>query len=371
MFFKLNTNSLRNALTKILSVVEKKSTQPILSYALIEVESNYLILSATDTEIHAQVKVPIQSTENISFCVNAKNLFDILKELPDSELSLKLENNSNIVNLINGDIHYSLLIYSANDFPRLKPKQNKYNLTLKSDELLNMISKTSHAISNDETRMYLNGIFFQEIDLKLRAVATDGHRLSLSEMNVDNNSIDTLVNGIIVPKKGVAELKRMAESFIDGEIKLTVDESFIYASTLDEYFLSIRLIARDYPKYQAVIPSKTSFKITTDRDSLFDAVKRIKIMSNEKSNQIRVNIKEKELTLMANHPSLGKAKEKIDITYSGKEMEIGFNAKYLIDTLSTLNEGDISIELNNELSPVIIKSQSLPNFLGIIMPLKL
>ena len=208
MTFQLNTNLLQNAITKILSVIEKKSTQPMLSYALIEIENSHLTISATDTEIYAQVRIPVHSTEKMSFCVNAKNLFDILKELPDSELFLKFEDNSNIVNLINGDIHYSLLIYSSNDFPRLKPRQNSSDLTLKSNELLNMITKTSHAISNDETRMYLNGIFFQEIDLKLRAVATDGHRLSLSEINVDNNSIDTLVNGIIIPKKGILELNK-------------------------------------------------------------------------------------------------------------------------------------------------------------------
>jgi DNA polymerase-3 subunit beta len=205
----------------------------------------------------------------------------------------------------------------------------------------------------------------------LRAVATDGHRLSLLETDLGENNIESLVNGIIIPRKGVNELKKLADTFQDAEITIAVDDSFLYASIADQYFISLRLIAREYPKYQAVIPSKTTFTMTADRDSFFDAVRRIKIMSNEKSNGVKVRLSGEEMTIMANHPSLGDALETIPVNYDGGEMEIGFNAKYLIDTLSTFDEGDISLELNNEMSPVIIKSNNLPNYLGIIMPLRL
>ena len=235
-----------------------------------------------------------------------------------------------------------------------------------------MIQITNHAISNDETRIYLNGLFFQEVNKKLRAVATDGHRLSLIETETIGDELSTnhLINGIIVPRKGVSELRRMTDN--DGDIiQIAVDESFLFAKLNEDYILSIRLIARDYPKYQAVIPSQTTSKLVTDRSKLYEAIKRIRIMTNEKSNQVRLNIRDDQMELSANHPSLGKAKEILSINYSGKPLEIGFNAKYLIDVLSILEEGEVELELNNEISPVVIKSPELDDYLGIIMPLKL
>ena len=247
--------------------------------------------------------------------------------------------------------------------------ENTFELT--SEQILEIINTTSYAISNDDTRLFLNGIFLQEINSKLRAVATDGHRLSLLETDLKNSEIDTLINGIIIPRKGVFELKKIADSYPNTIIKISVDESFMYLNAEDNYLLSIRLIPREYPKYQTVIPNKTTYKINTDKESVMNAVKRIKIMANEKSNNIKFFLKDNEMTIMANHPSLGNAREKVNIQYTGKEMEIGFNAKYLLDTFTTLSDGDITVELNNELSPVLVKSSNQPNYLGVIMPLKL
>mgnify|MGYP000442242215 CR=1 FL=1 len=170
------------------------------------------------------------------------------------------------------------------------------------------------------------------------------------------------------PSAGFIEI---SETFPDSEIELSVDDTFLYINAKNEYLLSVRLIAREYPKYQAVIPNKTTYTMTTDRNSFFDAIRRIKIMSNEKSNGVRLKLADQTMTLTANHPSLGDAMETMAVDYNGKEKENGFNAKYLIDTLHSFDDGEISLELNNELSPIIIKSNSLPNYLGIIMPLKL
>ena len=270
-----------------------------------------------------------------------------------------------------GDIHYKLLIYNNEELPHLVFSKIENEFLIGSDKVMEIINKTSYAISNDETRLYLNGIFLQEIDSKLRAVATDGHRLSLIDSEISQPNIDTLVNGVIVPRKGVAELKKIAEAFPSNDLKISMDDSFMYISAEDKYYLSIRLIAREYPKYQAVIPNKTSFKMVADRNLFLDAVKRIKIMSNEKSNGVRMHIGNRELTLSANHPSLGDARETIQVNYDGDEMEIGFNAKYLMDSLATFDEGDVEFEINNELTPIILKSDKIPNYLGIIMPLKL
>ncbi|OUR92946.1 DNA polymerase III subunit beta [Halobacteriovorax marinus] len=371
MKIKLHAEDLKTALNKVLSVVDKRNSRPILTYTLIEATNEQLNISATDLEVSAKVVVNAHVDNPGKFCVNAKNIFDILKELPGTEIELSLDDESNTLKLNCGDIHYSLLIYKADDFPHLLFNQEVNKFTLSSEQLTNIINKTSYAVLNDETRLYLNGIYLQEIDSKLRAVATDGHRLSLLETDLSESNNETLINGIIIPRKGIYEIKKVSETYPEIKIELSVDDTFLYINAKNEYFLSVRLIAREYPKYQAVIPNKTTYTMTTDRNSFFDAIRRIKIMSNEKSNGVRLKLSNQEMTLTANHPSLGEAMETMPVDYNGKDMEIGFNAKYLIDTLQSFDEGEISLELNNELSPIIIKSNSLPNYLGIIMPLKL
>ena len=373
MFFSVESSIFKNALVKVNSVVEKKAINQLIGYTLVELSNDKLTLSSTDNEVYVKVSCEANSDTNASFCINSKNLFDIIKDIPESTLKFTMENDSNTLNLESNNMFYSLLIYNSQEYPKISFPENLNFFETKKSDLNKMIAITNHAISNDETRVYLNGLFFQEINNKLRVVATDGHRLSLIETETINNSENSssyLSNGIIVPKKGVSELKRMTDQ--DGNlIKIAVDDSFLFAKVSDDYILSVRLIAREYPKYQAVIPNTTSSKLSTDRSRMYEAIKRIRIMTNEKSNQVRLNVKENEMELSANHPSLGKAKEIVPISYSGKPLEIGFNAKYLIDVLSILDEGDVEFELNNEISPVVIKSPKLDEYLGIIMPLKL
>ena len=371
MIIHLDILHFREAINTLLSVVDRKSTRPILNYILFCASEGKLTLTATDLEVSAKIIMKTEIQGEGSFCVNGKNLFDILRELPNQNLVISVNDKTKTLNLNCALIEYSLLILGPEDFPKIDFQSSLPAFEINSAKLRELISKTSHAISTDETRIYLNGIFLQEVNSRLRAVATDGHRLSLYEMDLDDKQkIEALINGVIVPKKGVFELKRMVETDLSS-IKISLDESFLLLNSSENYFLSIRLISREYPKYQAVIPSRTSFKLITDKNLLFDAVKRIKIMANEKSNGVRIKISNKELVITANNPSLGNAQEKMDINYDGKEMVIGFNAKYLMETLSTLDEGDVSFELNNELSPVIVKSDRHPNYLGIVMPLKL
>ncbi|MEC7277536.1 MAG: DNA polymerase III subunit beta [Bdellovibrionota bacterium] len=371
MHAQVSTESIREAINKVTSVVDRKNTRPILAYTLVEASDGQISFSATDLEVSAKVTIEAITEVPGSFCVNAKNFSDILRELPNSNLELKLDEKENSLKINCGDIHFTLLIYKNEDFPQLVFQNKSNEFSVPSEKLQEIISKTSHAVSTDETRLFLNGIYLQEIDSKLRAVATDGHRLSMIDTEIEDNNIDNLINGIIVPRKGVNELKRVAESYPKSPINISVDDSFMYVNCDEKYFLSIRLISREYPKYQAVIPQKTTYSMTTDKGSLFDALRRIKIMSNEKSHGVRVKFAEREIVLMANHPSLGDAMEKIAVDYNGKEMEIGFNAKYLIDTLATFDDGEIQFEINNEFSAVVIKSPGIPHMLGIIMPLKL
>ena len=371
MKLSIPASTLREAVNKILTVVDKKNSRPILTNCLLKAEKNQLQLIATDLEVSAKIILPAKIDAEGSFCISSKNFSDILRELPNEELTLGVDNGGNLLNLNCKNISYSLLITSSDEFPQLTFQNQSSEFKLKTKQIAHIINKTSHAISTDETRLYLNGIYWQLTDSKLRAVAIDGHRLALLDTAEFIGENKFLNDGVIIPRKGIGELKKIADSYPDDDVSISLDDSFMFVNAKNEYYLSIRLIAREYPKYQTVIPNKTTNKFHIDRNAIMNAVKRIKILSNEKTNGIKLNILPNELMISTNHPALGQANETLPIDYQGKATEIGFNAKYLIETLSVLNETDVTFEFNNELSPVVIKADDLPDFLGIIMPLKL
>ncbi len=371
MKINIESGSLRDGLNKVLSVIDKKNSRPILTNCLINAFDNKLEIIATDLEVTAKVILIANISEAGTFCLNTKNIFDIVRELPDSNVELVVDKNKNLLELSCKKINYSLLISSSEEYPQTNFENSLEVFKISSENIIKIISKVSHSVSTDETRINLNGIYLQKLDSKLRSVAIDGHRLALLDIHNFESNNQSLIDGIIIPKKGISELKRIADSYPDSSLKISVDESFMYINANDMYYLSIRLIAREYPKYQTVIPSKTTLKMIVDRNILLDAVKRIRILSNEKTNGIKLRLSNMSLSVLANHPSLGHAIETIPANYDGSEMEIGFNAKYMIDVLSILDFNEITFEFNNELSPVIIRTEEFQDFLGIIMPLKL
>ena len=369
----LESGIFRDGINKVLNVVGKKNIRPILNQALVVVKKDDIEISATDSEMSAKIKIPARVEKPGSFCVNPKNLFEILRELPNAELVLSLkEEETNTLDIHCQDIHFTLRILQDDDFPRLFFPEQSAQIEIHSEFLLTMIEKISLAISDDETQIYFNGMFLQKAGSQIRAVGTDGNRLSLIDVNYrEKKPSSLLTRGIIIPKKGVYELRRMAESFPEKMISLTVDDISIHAQVDDIYHLSILLIEQDYPKYESVIPQKTSFVLKADRKTFADAVKRIKIMSNEKYNGVKIILKDSEMSLTSQIPILGAADEKIKVEYTGKEMEICFNARYLTDALNPLEEGKVSLEINNQFSPILFKSEKLPDYLGVVMPLKL
>ncbi len=370
MKLTIQTQILRDAINKVLSVVDKKNSRPILTNCLLRTQGQKLELVATDLEVSAKILLNARVEVEGSFCINSKNIADILRELPNDEVVLNVDNN-NLLNLTCKSISYSLLVTSPEEFPQLSFQNQSSEFRLKTNQVAHIINKTSHAISTDETRLYLNGIYLQMSESKLRAVAIDGHRLALIDTHEFIGENKFLNDGVIIPRKGISELKKIADSYPQDEVVISLDDSFMFVNARNEYYLSIRLIAREYPKYQTVIPSKTINRFIIDRNAILNAVKRVKILSNEKTNGVKFNIQKDELIISTNHPALGQAMETLPISYSGKSTEIGFNAKYLMESLSVLNETDVTFEFNNELSPVVIKAEDLPEFLGIIMPLKL
>ena len=367
----VQTNELRHALSKVLSVVENKAARPNLAYALVEAEESAFSISATNVEVSSRVIVGADIGDGGRFCVDAKKLSDILREMPE-ENSIEMELKDNSLGIKKDDIFYSLLTHTAKDFPHLSFEHQSKEFCLKVGQLQEIITKVSHAISVDETRgIHLNGIYLSWIDGKLRSVATDGHRFAMLDTEIQWGEPEEIQNGIIIPRKGVSELKKMTEYDSGTLISLSVDDTSLYASVDGNHSISVRLVPREYPNYKNIIPEKSSFKARIDKTPLLNAVRRIKIMSNEKSYGVKILLGHGKMRISASNPSLGNASEKIDVDFDEQDMEIGFNAKYLIDSLSVFGDGPLEIKFDNSTLPVVLKSSRLPNYLGIVMPLKL
>ena len=371
MKLSIQAEHLKSAFSRILSVVDQKNSRPILTYCLLTAKDNSLCLEATDLEVSCKIIYEAEVLEDGKLCVNPKSLFDLFREMPNRPIHLETSQKDNLLKLSSGEIKVSLITCSSEDFPALSFVESEEEFELEGKNILNFIAKTSHAMSNDQTRIFLNGIFLQQTDSKLRVVATNGYTFALLDSKGPPSTYKTLLKGIIIPKKGVAELKKFVEQENNSKIKISVDESFIYVGIGNKDRLSIRLIARDYPPYKTVIPSKTLYSMTVSRDHLLSAIRRVKVLSNEKSNAIKLSMDKDKLSISASHPVLGEANEKLDIDYTGKCMSIGFNARYIMDSLSVFEDGDIIFKFNNNLSPVIIKSPKLQEFFSIVMPLKI
>ncbi len=369
MLVTIASSDFQTVLGRLNSIVDKRSSRPVLSNILIYSDDNKLTFVSTNMEVSAKFTIPAKVETSGKICVNAKNIFEISRELPDKDLTINFQKNTLIVQC--EKIQYTLLVSDPNEYPQLEFINKSNLLEVSSFELSELINKTSYAISEDDTRLFLNGTYLQLINSKVRAVATDGYKLALFNTNIKINKDTILEKGIIIPKKGIFELKKITESYPDSIINMSFDDSFLFVNVRNSYYLAIRLIARDYPNYQSIIPSKTAHKMIVDNVTFLNSVKRIKVMSDEKSHTVKLKISSTLLEITAINPIMGEAIENIPIKYDGDPIIIGLNAKFLINTLSVLNDGIVTFNINNELSPLVVKSDVDLNFLGIIMPIKL
>lgn len=373
MKFKVDSSVLCTALNTTMNVVDKRSQRPILSNSLLEIKENQLLITSSDLDLSVRVKIQVESFSEGRVCINPKSLFEILKELRSTEVEFE-KSETNTLTITAKNLNYKLLTVDDADFPKFRFLENndsKEFINLQAKDLNKILNKVTHAISSDESRANLNGVYLQQIEDKLRAVSSDGHRLALAEASNLENFSDNLYDGVIVPRKSIVEIKRITEYDLAGNIKMSVDNTMLYINQKDEYQLAVRLVAREYPKYEKIIPQSSEAQFIASKEKLTSSIKRIKVLSHEKSNGIILKLTNDQLEIIANHPDLGFAKEFMDVEYSGHEMEIGFNAKFLLDVMSILDGEEIIFQLNNEKSPVLIRTNSDANFLSIIMPLNL
>lgn len=366
MKIKVLKSELINALGATQGIVEKKNVMPILANVLIEADSKtgLLKISATDLEVAVHILAQAQIEKGGTITVNAHHFYDIIKESPTEEILISTSDN-NRVHISSHNSEYKIIGLPATDFPTLPAIQEKFT-RINSEDLLKMLDKVCFAMSTDETRYHLNGILLERGDKNLVIVATDGHRLSMTEQDIPAEKIK--VKKAIIPRKGVQELRHLMST--EKSIELSVAERHIFART-EKQTLYIRLIDGNFPDYQRVVPKDNKVEIELGCEELSGALKRVALLANDRSKGVLFYFNHGNLTLSTSNPEMGEARENLDIDYKGPTLNIGFNAKYVLDVLGVITDKTATFSFKDELSPCLVSCASDPGFRSVIMPMRM
>lgn len=362
----IKRNELLDGLQNIIGAVERRQTLPILGNILFRVSEGVLFLTATDLEIEMVCLVTTEHIDDFQTTIPARKLFDICKALPEgSDIALTVEENKVI--LISNRSRFTLSTLPAKDFPGLDDIEAQHSFSIPQKSLKSLIDKTSFAMAQQDVRYYLNGILVELSTGLIKLVATDGHRLALSEYKVD---IELEVDKqIIIPRKGVMELSRLLDSS-DSLVKLTLSQNHIKIET-DKLSFTSKLIDGKFPDYNRVIPVDGNKLMTVNRNSLKQAMSRISILSNEKYRGIRLTLTTGNLAIQANNPDQEEAEEELAVNYENTEVEIGFNVTYIIDVLNVLTSEDVQLKLKDSNSSCIVSDINDLSSLYVVMPMRL
>jgi len=366
MNITINRENLLTPLQQVIGAVERRQTLPILGNVLLKSLSGSLSLTATDLEIEMVSSVEGTSSEDFQTTLPARKLLDICKALSDNaEIEFGIEENR--VSLKSGRSRFTLASLPAKDFPGLDDIVEQHSFSIKQEEFKVLLDKTSFAMAQQDVRYYLNGILMEISDGMVKMVATDGHRLALSELNIDISLNDG--KQIIIPRKAALELSRLLESS-DSPAKIILSQNHIRVETGKLVFTS-KLIDGKFPDYNRVIPVDGNKTLKVNRESLKRSMNRIAILSNEKYRGIRLTLAPGNLAIQANNPDQEEAEEELSVNYDEAEIEIGFNVTYLIDVLNVLASEDVDIKLKDANSSCIISDSEDSSSLYVVMPMRL
>jgi DNA polymerase-3 subunit beta len=369
--------SLMNGLSLVQGIVERRNTVPILGHVLIEPEAQSIRLAATDLEVGISTQVPCKSGKEKSLTLNARKLFEIVRETEGEEFSINSLDND-WVELKCGRSRFKMMGLDPRSFPAMPSQSTKTDgpkksvkaaLTVSAAVLATMIDKTIFSVSPDEARYNLSGVFLEAHDAgKARMVATDGHRLSMIDRTVPGFAME---GGTIIPRKGLTELRKLLDQGGDAEVKLLLDGQ-LASLKRGPTEVSMRLVEGEFPDYRGVVPKQTKYHIKVGRDALQASIKRAAIFSNERYHGVKLGLAAGALTVSSTSPEMGEASETIDVDYRGDEFAVGFNASYLLQALAVIPaESEIDLGLSDEASPGLLRTPSDTEFSYVVMPMRL
>ena len=362
----INREELLGPLQHVIGAVERKQTLPILGNVLIQSNQGQLSLTATDLEIEMIANLQVSTQDDFASTLPARKLFDICKALPDKcDINFNIEDSK--VTLTSGRSRFTLASLPAKDFPRLDEIDTQIDFEIPQSSIKLLIDKTAFAMAQQDVRYYLNGMLMELAADNLKLVATDGHRLALSDYKVSLPV--SSVKQIIMPRKGVLELARLL-THEDNPAKVSISQNHIRIET-DSLVFTSKLIDGKFPDYNRVIPVDGNKDLRVNRDLLKQSLHRIAILSNEKYRGIRLSLTNNNLNIQANNPDQEEAQEEITVQYAEANVEIGFNVTYLLDVLSVLDSEDVSIKLKDANSSCIITDPDSDQFRYVVMPMRL
>jgi DNA polymerase-3 subunit beta len=368
--------ALLKALGHVHRVVERRNTIPILSNVLLRAADGGLRLKATDLDMEVTEEVTADVGQPGATTVPAHVIYDIVRKLPDgAQVSLETTGDAGQMQLRSGRSRFMLQALGEGDFPDLAAGDMSASFSLAASDLKRLIEKTQFAISTEETRYYLNGIYLHTVDgedgTRLRAVATDGHRLARIEIPAPNGSAG--MPGIIVPRKAVAEIQKLIDD-VSEDVKVELSQAKIRLTFGGEgnggVVLTSKLIDGTFPDYQRVIPTGNDKMLTVERGDFARAVDRVSTISSERGRAVKLALTEGKLTLSVNNPDSGNAVEEIDVDYDAAPLDIGFNARYLLDITGQLDGDTALFKLADPGSPTVIQDREGASTLYVLMPMR-
>jgi DNA polymerase III subunit beta len=373
MKLSVEKKDLLNVIARAQNIVEKRNTMPILVNVLLEAKGDGLRGFATDLEVSLTDEIQASVKTPGRVAVNAKSLFEIIKELPEGKIELERKEN-NWLKITQNRAVFNIVGISPEEYPVFPTFTTQEFVKIEASILSEMIEKTIYSVSTDETRYHLNGVYLevkQEGEgANYRMVATDGHRLSLIDRRISGTGTGRSgTQGVIIPRKGLHEIRKLLES-VDGTVEVAIEGAQLVVRS-QTTVLMVRLIEGKYPNYQQLIPQNLKEHFLVQRDSLLSSLKRVSLLSNAKSKGVTFSLSGGKMEITSNNPELGDAKEEIEVEYKGKDLKIGFNARYVLDVLSSMHDDVVRIELNDQLSPGLVRPHEDQSYTCVVMPMRI
>ncbi|NLY94442.1 MAG: DNA polymerase III subunit beta [Myxococcales bacterium] len=374
MELSIDKRDLLRGLSRTHGVAERKGSMPILSNVLLATQGDEALrLSATDLYQGVTSTVPAKVVREGQIAVSAKMLHDIVRALPQGEVSITVGENRGLT-IRCGKVQYKVPGFPGHDFPPLPMPVDATFAEVPADRLVELITLTHYSMSSDDTRPHLSGTLFEGKGEIVRMVTTDGHRLSKAERKVPGASFDF---SMLIPHKGVTELRKLLDDVraldkggapVIGIAKAAGSAFFRH----DGQFLSVKLAEEQFPPYEKVIPKQHARKIVASRANLVEALRRISLVAHDKSGGVQLCIEPGLIRVQSQNPEVGEGFEEVDVDYSGDSISIGFNARYLLDALQALSHDEVSLELSGELDPGVIRPVGDDvDFVGVVMPMRI
>ncbi|MFO7739447.1 MAG: DNA polymerase III subunit beta [Desulfatiglandaceae bacterium] len=371
MEIKIDREDIFKCVSRVQSIIERRSNMPILSTVLLNASGSDVRISATDLELGYQQTVPAEVLQEGSITISGRKLFEILKESKKPVFHIK-EKDNNWVFISDNVARFDLACLPADEYPTFMEPEDVKTIEIQAEILSEMINKTIYAVTIEEAGFKLSGVFTQRVSHEgetfLRMVATDGHRLSMIDKAMpDVDSLDLGVSAMI-PKKGMSELNKLASE--GGAIHLGFKQKSCIAKRENE-LLVMRLLEAKFPDYDAVIPKEKKYAVLVDRVVLLEAMRKMLILSNERYRAVKVALENNSMDLVSTNPDLGEGQENIAIEYQGERLEAGFNPRYFIDILQSMESETVVLGFINNSKPCMLKGEADEGFLGLIMPMRL